>query len=142
VDIEKKKVVKKEVRKSKIIDSLSMYIKEVKYLRKKAKMREIAEMRSIHSTREEVMSKRGDFVVKHSLLKKGAKLFREKKYQEALEEFQHVINQYPEDMNLQAIATKNISICYKKMGNMKEFIKYYTRYYELVDEVPEDKDGY
>ena len=111
-------------------------------IRKINKMKKIESMRRIYSSRKEIMSKRTDFLEMHTFLKGGAALFRKKKYDEALKEFQHVIAQYPEDIELQAIATKNISICYKKKGNMKEFIKYYQKYYELLDEIPEDEDDY
>jgi len=142
--IEKNTSIIKDKNKIKIkfIDSLSTYIKEVKSLKKLAQKRKINQMRSVYKSHKEIMSQRGDFVIMHGFLKDGANLFKKGKYDEALEEFIHVINQYPEDLHLQAIATKNISICYKKKGNIDEYIKYYKKYYELLYDLPEDEEDH
>lgn len=60
------------------------------------------------------------------LLVKGNELYNQRKYQEALEEYQNILKEHPE----LRLINKNIGNCYYELGDYDSAIKYYERVLE------------
>lgn len=119
---------------------LMTYIQEKRYLKRQSRQREVQAMREVHVSRREADLLRRDFAEMHGLLKDGVRMFGEGKMEEALQEFQRVIVQHPEDAHLVCIATKNMAVVCRRLERKEEYLKHFKRYYELLLELPEDED--
>jgi len=149
----KKETVKKTNIKT-FISPLLVYIKEIKLQRKTKRKKILVNNQKYHVTRKEAMTFRKDIVEMHEFLKKGANLYKEQKYDEALSEFNNVMSQHPEDAHLQVIATKNIAVCFNRLSKMKDidenlrlqysknYVEHFVKYYDLMKALPEDPEDF